>query len=637
MDNSYPEGFIPEGAQQPVGYPEGWNPDRGDGMTFGGFGEGVAEWAVENPTASGGLIGGTLGMALGPVGSIVGGAAGSGIGSLIESSRQKEVMSTEDYKKAAEEALFSLGVDVATIGMGSLVKTGYFAAKQALGMTPKEVANEIAELGSQESYKRTQKILKDRGATLTPSQFGDSTLRQRIMENIGRVGIFAGRRFDDNVDKVNNAVAKEFDNLFNVHNAQSVDELGQAFNSIIQEGRKGLNNLYGFEMQQVRGMLGGKTVNPSYLADGLDAYLKGFSFPKKVEVFNPETGATEIVTRMQSTLDPKTLSVIQDQLNMLRNVKEIPATNLIDIQRMLNAKVDEIGSFGTEAYSKNASRELADFSSFFRDAMSSQISKASPEAAGRMKSANRAFTQIAEQLMPKMNDNFVSKANKDVYEGLGKILISNTNASQSRALITQLEQAFKLMDKEQLAKAPFKTADEALDVVRSSYVKNLMPSLGEGGDFSIDAYKNLAHRFKNPSERKRLAAVMGNKMVPFMDLLNVMSQASMKPKSNLPSLIMRNKEYAAAGAGVAIGGGILSGGSLPAVGAGVLTGAAAVFSLAEIFARAATNPSAVSRLKKFNQTKFEKTTDMITAFNVIANDLVKDDFAAKMGEMGGTF
>jgi len=34
---------------------------------------------------------------------------------------------------------------------------------------------------------------------------------------------------------------------------------------------------------------------------------------------------------------------------------------------------------------------------------------------------------------------------------------------------------------------------------------------------------------------------------------------------------------------------------------------------------------------------FESTADMITAFNVIANDLVKDDVADKMGEMGGTF
>lgn len=635
MDNSYPEGFIPEGAQEYTGYPEGWNPDRGQGMSMMGFAEDAADWIVENPTASGGMIGGSLGMLAGPVGSVVGGAAGSALGSLIESSQQKDTMSAEDYKKAAEEALFSLGIDVATIGVGALVKGGYFMAKQAMGMTPKEVADEIAEVGSQESFRRTQKMLQSRGATLTPSQFGDSTLLQRLRENIGRVGIFAGRRFDDNAAKVNEAVNKEFDHLFGVHQAQSVDELGQAFNAIIQEGRKGLNNLYDFELQQTKNLIRGKQVDPSYLADGLDTYLRGRSFPKKVEVIDPKTGEVNIVTRQQSTLDPKTIAVIQEQIDMLRNVKEMPAINLLDIQRMLNTKIDEVGSFGTEAYSKNASRELAEFSTFFRDAMSSQLAKVSPEAAGRMKAANKAFSEISDQLMPKMNNTFVSKANNDVYEGLGKILVNNTNASQSRALIQQLKQAYKLMDKEQLAKAPFKSADEAINVVRASYVKNTMPKLG-GDDFSIDAYKNLAQRFKNPSERKRAAAVLGDKFVPFMDLLNTMSQAAVKPKGNLPTLIMRSKEYAAAGAVGGLAASVATGTGLAATGT-VLTGAAALFGLAEIFARIATDPAAVTRLKKFNQSKFENTADMITAFNVIANDLVKDDVAAKYGEMGGTF
>jgi hypothetical protein len=478
-------------------------------------------------------------------------------------------------------------------------------------------------------------MLQRRGATLTPSQFGDSTLLQRLKENIGRVGIFAGRRFDDNAAKVNEAVGKEFDHLFGVHQAQSIDELGQGFNAIIQEGRKGLNNLYEFELNSVKGLLGGKQVDPSYLADGLDAYLKGRSFPKKVEVVDPDTGAVELVTRYESTLNPKTVAVIQEQINMLRNVREVPANSLLDIQRMLNAKIDEVGSFGTEAYSKNASRELAEFSTFFRDAMAAQIAKASPEAAGRIKAANKAFSQITEQLMPKMNDTFVSKANKGVYEGLGKILVSNTNASQSRALINQLKQAYKLMDKEQLAAASFKSADEAIDVVRSSYVKSLMPSLG-GDDFTIETYKNLAQRFKDKSVRARAAAVLGDKYVPFMDLLNTMSQAAVKPKGNLPTLIMRSKEYAAAGAVGGMAGGLATGAGMGA-GASVLTGAAALFGMAEIFARMATDPAAVTRLKKFNQSKFESTADMITAFNVIANDLVKDDVADKMGEIGGTF
>jgi len=105
-------------------------------------------WLMQNLDLPAGIAtsiaGAKMGAPFGPAGIVVGGIAGGAIGTFGGSLLSDVVSEDElDFAKATEEALFSAGFDVATLGIGKYAKPGYFAAKEALGFTPKEVAADI--------------------------------------------------------------------------------------------------------------------------------------------------------------------------------------------------------------------------------------------------------------------------------------------------------------------------------------------------------------------------------------------------------------------------------------------------------------------------------------------------------------
>ena len=158
------------------------------------------------------LIGGPVGAV---VGSVVGGATGSGAGSLISDELADEEL---DYAKAAEEALISAGFDIATLGLGKIIKPGYYAAKAAMGFTPKEVAEQVVKVaevqskniptaGSLESLRQSQQILQQATdpASLTKSQTGRASGAAVFAEKIADIGILSSGDMTENAIKVNKA------------------------------------------------------------------------------------------------------------------------------------------------------------------------------------------------------------------------------------------------------------------------------------------------------------------------------------------------------------------------------------------------------------------------------------------------
>ena len=151
---------------------------------------------MEIPMGLGGsLAGAAAGIPFGPVGmiagGILGGSAGTGAGSLTSDVLQGKDL---DFQEAVKESLISAGFDVATLGLGKVLKPAYLSAKAALGYTPKEVAEEIIkeglETGSTESLKATQKILEEGGASLTRYQTGQASSLAVFAEKIGRCRSF---------------------------------------------------------------------------------------------------------------------------------------------------------------------------------------------------------------------------------------------------------------------------------------------------------------------------------------------------------------------------------------------------------------------------------------------------------------
>lgn len=88
---------------------------------------------MEIPLGLGGsLAGAAAGIPLGPVGmiagGILGGSAGTGAGSLTSDVLQGKDL---DFQEAVKESLISAGFDVATLGLGKVLKPAYLSAKVA--------------------------------------------------------------------------------------------------------------------------------------------------------------------------------------------------------------------------------------------------------------------------------------------------------------------------------------------------------------------------------------------------------------------------------------------------------------------------------------------------------------------------
>ena len=155
------------------------------------------------------------------------------------------------------------------------------------------------------------------------------------------------------------------------------------------------------------------------------------------------------------------------------------------------------------------------------------------------------------------------------------------------------------------------TAKEAKQVIKQSFIKNLIPDIASP-DFDISTYKKLASQFSKPDQDKRLKIITGQDYGRVKQIFNLFSEASKRPEGNLGTLFLRNKEYAAvagAGAGATVGG---------AFGAAVTSGA--ILTAPIFLAKAASNPKAVNKLLAFEKMTFKSPEAMEKFASFIVSD-----------------
>jgi hypothetical protein len=595
--------------------------------------------AAPEPSTVGGMIGAGVGTMVGGLpGGVVGSGLGTSAGELIERAMKPGDLTIEDYVDSGIEGAVAAGIDLATLGLGTVAGAGLRKAGVAIlerspqlrqilegykaaNVPAPQAFQEIAEVGSEEAMKRSQQFLSERGATLTAAQFPNATKAESIKEAIGRSGFFSGRNFNQNMVNVDKAVNDEFKKLFDFSTATDTSDLGAATLQIIEAGKKQLGTTYRQGLDEVTGELSRRMVSGKPVANQLKAYLKKFDTPITVEKkikrdisipgLKPKTiTETKQVKDKITSLQDQTVSAIKDAIKVLDNVTEMPADVLLTVQRKLMTEIDRLGDFNSGVYNKQAAQELADFSTTYRELIARQLQKVAPDAAAKMKSVNRAYSQGMANLLPPINKGFVTRATNDDFSSLGKVLTSRYQPDQARALFNSIRTAYAGLDKDTLATMPFKSAKEAVDAVRASYVKEIMPTVGDTA-LDVGTYAKLAERFQNKNMQAKAKEVLGDKFVPFMDLLNTMSAASKTPEGAIPSLFLRSKEYAA------LQGKDIAGAPLAKAGA-----ALSIFGIPEILAKGATNPKHVNRIKGFAKSKFDTAEEAFQKFSIIANDIM---------------
>jgi len=561
----------------------------------------------------GGIVGTILGAPFGPPGMFVGGAIGGALGTASGTLISDELTGEDlDYAKAVEEAVISLGFDVATLGTGKAIRPVWVAAKKKLGFTPEDAAKQLvqelgAEAGTVTSLKASQQILEEGGATLTPSQVGAQGVAL-LNERIGRLGILSSRQFEANAAQVNEVVSESLSEVVNklsVNSSGSANEIAQELMGVIDQGKRALYDNYGKSLDELATQVGPKVDLPI----GKHIYVANNYIARN-------THPGEIID-----LDPATVDFIYKNLGSLLGDNVATKTNLpglIALDKQITRQIDN--SFGAPVGSPNhnasAHRELTELAGELREATYQSLKKVDPEAAKKYKAMKDAYSAGIGGLLPKINSNFVAQADKGNYAALGQLLTKGGNIDQVVAFKNSLRTAFKEIGSSDSA-GKFISFDEADALIKKGFLEKLFPTLGTP-QFDIATYRNLVKQLGDPTTAAKYKAILGTTYPQVKQLINLMAEASVKPGSNLGELAFRSKEYA--GARDVMAG--LQGGA--AVATGSVIGGAAILATPIVLAKASLNPDTVRRIIDFDKTKFKTSDLMLAAAQRILSDVLDE-------------
>ena len=556
------------------------------------------------------------------------------------------------HYKATQAALTSIGIDVATLGLGKVLKPGYFAAKKALGFTPEETADEIvkiaergvADAGTTESLRASQGILQEgseagRTATLLPTQVGEegSSFVQRFSQSLAESGYLSSGDFIRNGEAINEIVADGLSTIFNKSGqeiALDPSNLGRQMESVIQMGKDAASSNYGRSLDKIRSLVGSKNVATKPL----------------VQVFQNFLDEGRIVglegAKTLSSLSPATISYISKVIDDLSQVNILPAQSLLAVEKALASEIRDLGNIANiNKYDSRASGELLELSNAMKDTVSKQLDAISEEASVLYGSTKNEYAKNMGGILPKINSSYIARANlgpntQGNYEALGNMLLqtkSGGNNDQLRAFFRSIDQAFAVSAKDIAARKAageevgasgitFTTAKQAKQAIRQGYLKKLFADLG--GDFDINQYAKIQKSFQDPKQAERLKIVFGEDYNSVRQLANLMAEASVRGEaSNFGSLMIQARQLGAAGA-VTEGAAVVGSIGLYVAEADPVTylGAAAVLLTPKVLSKIVLNPAKVNRLLALSKQRFP-TEEAFTAAALKVVESVMSDMS----------
>jgi hypothetical protein len=612
-----------------------------------GFFESAKDFLSKNmeiPLGLGGSAAGAgIGFALGGppgavVGGIIGGATGSGAGSVTSDYLEGVPV---DYAEAAEQALISAGIDVVTLGLGSKVKPFLLSAKAAR-MSPQEAAEMFVKeaamvageqssravaqaaqsealartagllpSGSPESLRESQKLAEGFGATLLPSQTGQANTVQILSEGIANLGLFSSGKMGKATERLDNASASALTEIMNRSGTDEFQDpraLGQAMSTVVDEGRKAMSTLYSRGLQEIQEGLGTQRTQLGPLKSSFTKFK------------NKSQG------ELRNYLQPSTLKYVNDTLDTMSKLKTLSVKELLEFEKTLKTDIAALGGLGSTGAQREAARELTILSKNIRGVVQRSLDRTSPELGAKYQDLKKAYRVSINGILPKVNARFVNNATKESYSSLGRMLNRSGGLDEITAMMKSIDESYAVIkrasNKRLPSGLPFKTADEAKQVIKESYLKNIFTDVG--GDFNNQKYSYLASQFQTPENAARLKLILGEDAPRVKQIMNLMSETSSTIQGNLGELLFRSKEYAALSApgrsfseakAAGMGGQGFAVASVDALMGGSILLAPIVLS------KIATNPKLTNKLLSFDKAKFPRQEAALLAANGIVEDL----------------
>ena len=621
--------------------------DKRRGLGATGEGVDVGQFFKENLDIPAGIAGAVTGAKLAAptlnpwligASAVAGGAVGTFSGSLAS-----DALTGEDlqYQEAVEKALIGAGLDVATLGAARLVKGSYSLGKKALGHTPDETAKMILkkaregmEAGTPESLQASQRLLQEKGASLSRSQTGQASALERFSEKIGQAGLLSETTYLTKVaetDRVVQEHLKEVMEQTTMRGDASPREMGEAMYDTINAGRLALSDSYGEGLQGIKDSLKDKVVNTSPIRAKLNAYLKkntvtSVGVEDVVPSGSPFAGKQATQRQVRKTdysVDPATSKFIKEKMSGILKLPNMKASDVLEIDRMLSAEIRKFGDVNSGMYNSTAQKELGEVVDMLKDSYISTIKQADTTAANQYAALKTDYKTARDNLLPEITQGVIKKAGIKDYDKLGEMLTTQTNASKAREFMKSIDEAYKQIGKRDTlsSEIPYGSAEEVKQIIKQGYLKNIFPKV-DSPDFNILLYAKMSEKYNKPRNADMLKAVTGRDYPRVKQLMNLMSEASYKPEGNLGTLFLRGKEYGGAGKlaqaalPTVIG---TAAGSFLTAGAGL----AAVLATPVFLAKASFNPKVVNKMLAFDKVKFKSPSAMEKAAAVIVDDLIR--------------
>ena len=560
---------------------------------------------------AGGIYGARKGAPLGPKASFLGGMAGGAIGTF-GGKLASDVFTGEelDYEDAFDAAMMSAGIDVATLGAFKALNPLYVMVRSKW-ITPQQAAddalkiiNKGLEAGTPESLQATQKILEEKGATLTRFQTGMASAWEVFAEKLGQAGLFSGRESAKNITKVNQAVQESLNDItssVSLRTGDSPTEVGESILDVITAGRMALSDAYGEGLDSINTQLSKKTVDITPLKNQILAFQREQSI-----VSSGVNELGETVTSRQSLLAKEATDFINKHLENILKYPNMTGEALLKVDKMLTQEMKEFGNVSSQTYNSTVDKQLAELQHHIKTGVLDILKQADPKVSQQYAKLKNEYSEGLKGLLPEINSTVVKNADKGSYDALGKLLTTNSDVSKINNMLKSIDNAYKQIGKRGALpkEIPYATAKEAKKAIRQSFLKNLVSDV-DSPNFDIKEYAHLAARFSKPSEKARLKAIMGEDYGQVNQLFNAMAEASKTPDGNLGVLFLRGKEFQTGtqlfqlGQGAALGASATLGGIPAAVGSAALILGSPVF-----LSKMAYNKKAVNRLLAFNKADF---------------------------------
>lgn len=572
---------------------------------------------------AGSIMGAKAGTVAGPWGVVGGTVAGGAIGTFGGKLMTDWMVSPDvDFGEAAKAGLIAGGMDALTLGAASKFK----AASKAMGFGPDEIASlwkkytkqapsakpDALPVGSPESLQQTQNILEEGNGSLTAFQTGEASGVTNVMEGIGQIGVVSSGSYARTTVANANILAKRLDELINDSlNNVGLDNVGASVHGILQGGKKAALLNYSSGIDEIMSRIGNNQVNPKWLSGVINKFRK--------------EGKTEWGT----IYDPATMKVMDEWEGVMGKLPTLSVKDLLAFQKKLNGQISQLGDFGA-TQNTTASRELAILAGRLRKTTGMLLEKVSPESYKVYTGLNTAYGEAMEGLVPKLNANIVSRADKGDYESIAKVL-EGKNPDKIEAFMKSIDTAYtqaKIAGVDMDEVARYATPAQAKQAIQAGWLKNIFGDASAGA-FDPSTYSRLAAYYEKPANARAAKAILGDDWGSFKALVNAMSEASKKDTGFIGSLVLRSKEAGAvSGTAQLLTGGATAVASLPAAGA--------IFLGPVLLSKIASSPQAVRALlvgnAKANSAKIGGQTAAVSTImnetiQAIMDMLSKDDQA----------